>query len=537
MRRKTQEHFLREMAERHPTIQVLGTYVNNKTHIRVVCQICGHEWSPTPDSLQQGKGCPSCSGKLKRTQEQFVGELAERNPNVEVLGEYKSSDKKVRVRCRKCSYEWEARAIDLLNGSGCRKCAGTLKKTTEQFIDELSTKNPRIEVLGEYVSSKTPVKVRCSGCGKVWEAMPNYLLAGHSCPNCHRGSTSYLEQCIYVSFCEALGEDAVINRDKDAVGLEIDVYIPSLKLGIEPGAWHWHGRNLEGDRAKRELCESEGIRIITVYDSCPASVTAARNVRVSHHDLGMSRNDTELRDLIDSLLDDAGVGWRPDDDGWRTITQLARLRSSRMSNDEFRAELAEKNNDIEVLGTYAGSNNKVRVRCRVCGNVWDGTPYYLLKKGSCPRCSVIKRGIESRKNHSEFVDQLKKLSPDIEVIGTYEGDSRPLSVRCRKCGQVWNPTPNNLLRGTGCPACGQRTIASKHLKPVVCIETGKVYEGVAKAAKAVGVAQPSLSMALHNGGTSGGYHWRFASDKEQRDGYGPSLQMSFHDLDINSAND
>ena len=130
MRRKNHEQFLREMAEKHPSIQVLGTYDGSKAHIRVRCLTCGHEWNPAAGSLLQGRSCPRCAGKLKRTQKQFVEELADVNPDVEVIGEYKSSDKKVRVRCRKCSYEWESRAIDLLHGKGCRRCAGNLKKTT-----------------------------------------------------------------------------------------------------------------------------------------------------------------------------------------------------------------------------------------------------------------------------------------------------------------------------------------------------------------------------------------------------------------------
>ena len=35
-------------------------YINNRTHINVVCQVCSHEWAPRPDSLLEGKGCPKC---------------------------------------------------------------------------------------------------------------------------------------------------------------------------------------------------------------------------------------------------------------------------------------------------------------------------------------------------------------------------------------------------------------------------------------------------------------------------------------------
>lgn len=53
--------------------------------------------------------------------------------------------------------------------------------------------------------------------------------------------------------------------------------------------------------------------------------------------------------------------------------------------------------------------------------------------------------------------------------------------------------------------------ASAHLrKPVVCVETGVVYESLTAAAKAVDRTFATLSEARRDGKTCAGYHWQYA---------------------------
>ena len=66
----------------------------------------------------------------------------------------------------------------------------TVRKTTAQFKAELSRVNPDIEVLGEYKTSKSPIRVRCRVCGHEWEPQPGNLLGGSGCPVCSRKSSA-----------------------------------------------------------------------------------------------------------------------------------------------------------------------------------------------------------------------------------------------------------------------------------------------------------------------------------------------------------
>ena len=182
--KKTTEEFKQEMKEINSDIEILGEYVNSRTKIKVRCKIDGYEWEVTPNGLLSGYGCKKCAGKYKTT-EDFIGELKEVNSDIEVLGEYVNAKTKIKIRCKKDGYEFKMIPNDLLRGHGCPKCAGNASKTTEEFINELKEINNNIEILGEYISNKTKIKCKCKIDGYEWEAKPNGLLNGYGCPKCN----------------------------------------------------------------------------------------------------------------------------------------------------------------------------------------------------------------------------------------------------------------------------------------------------------------------------------------------------------------
>ena len=51
--------------------------------------------------------------------------------------------------------------------------------------------------------------------------------------------------------------------------------------------------------------------------------------------------------------------------------------------------------------------------------------------------------------------RLEKVNSNIEVLGEYINIQTAIECRCKKCGYIWYPKPNNLIYGkvTGCPKC------------------------------------------------------------------------------------
>ena len=128
----------------------------------------------------------------KLTHEEFVERLETINPDIEVVDLYNSQCTPFKVRCKKCNYEWNGYASNLLRGNGCRKCSakkrGTKRtKTHNDFLKEFAEKNPysnEIILLGKYVQAQSPIQCECKKCKGKWERTPSELLTNKGCPIC-----------------------------------------------------------------------------------------------------------------------------------------------------------------------------------------------------------------------------------------------------------------------------------------------------------------------------------------------------------------
>ena len=130
-KRKTHEEFIRDFYEKNKNaenIEILGEYKGNKTKIKCKCKIDGYEWEVIPNGLLNNHGCPKCYGNIKKTTEEFKQEIKEVNENIEVLGEYVNNKTKIKCKCKIDGYEFEMRPNNLLSGQGCPKCYGNIKK-------------------------------------------------------------------------------------------------------------------------------------------------------------------------------------------------------------------------------------------------------------------------------------------------------------------------------------------------------------------------------------------------------------------------
>ena len=53
-----------------------------------------------------------------------------------------------------------------------------------------------------------------------------------------------MEQFIFLSFCNIIGEENVISRDKKTIGMELDIVVPQYNIAVEPGNWFLHKRGI-----------------------------------------------------------------------------------------------------------------------------------------------------------------------------------------------------------------------------------------------------------------------------------------------------
>lgn len=67
---------------------------------------------------------------------------------------------------------------------------GHARKTHQEFVNELSVKNPNIEVIGTYVGAKDKVLVKCKIHNYMFYSAPDNLLHGKGCKICSREHSS-----------------------------------------------------------------------------------------------------------------------------------------------------------------------------------------------------------------------------------------------------------------------------------------------------------------------------------------------------------
>lgn len=187
--KKNQHIFIEEVADAvGDEYTVLGEYKNFATKVRMRHNVCGQEWNITPASfLSTGTRCPLCGGTMKKSCEWFEAEVFRLAGDAfKVIGTYKTIGTKILMRHNACGFEYEVRPSDFLyKNVRCLKCAGNMKKDTEQFKKEVfELVGDEYTVLGEYVTSGRKLLMKHSLCGHEYLVTPNKFMIGRRCPRC-----------------------------------------------------------------------------------------------------------------------------------------------------------------------------------------------------------------------------------------------------------------------------------------------------------------------------------------------------------------
>lgn len=133
----------------------------------------------------------------------------------------------------------------------------------------------------------------------------------------------------------------------------------------------------------------------------------------------------------------------------------------RKTHEEFIEEMRIKHPNIEVLDKYVDNGTKIKVHCKIDGYEWYSTRRKLINKNhGCPKCAG-----RNKKSHEEFIEEFYEKNPNaenIEILGEYINNKTKIKCRCRIDGEIWYPTPSDLLRGHNCPKCVIRNISGKN---------------------------------------------------------------------------
>lgn len=72
--------------------------------------------------------------------------------------------------------------------------------------------------------------------------------------------------------------------------------------------------------------------------------------------------------------------------------------------------------------------------------------------------------MSKRKTHKEFMNELMLIKPQYTVLGKYIDCKTNIACECNICHNKWNPRPNDMLKGKGCPICRNKQSGDKRRK-------------------------------------------------------------------------
>lgn len=251
-------------------------YVNNKTPVKIFCKRHGCYFYLRPDNhICLKQGCPECKfDKISKGTKQFIIDA------ISVHGgkydysqvKYVNNKTKVKIICP-IHGEFEQKPCRHLQGRGCRKCGGTAKSNTNEFIKKAKSIYGDLYVYDEveYITNDVPVNIICPKHGK-FEKTPAKHLSGQGCPVCKQ---SVLERDIYnllvdnkVLFYSQYRPEWLPNN------MSLDFYLPDYNVAIEcQGVQHFQPVDFFGgqsnfedvllrDELKKKLCFENNVLLL-----------------------------------------------------------------------------------------------------------------------------------------------------------------------------------------------------------------------------------------------------------------------------------
>lgn len=249
-------------------------YINAETKVQITCKEHG-TFLMTPMNHLLGQGCPKCSGKGLNTNEiiEMFKKVHGNEYDYSKVVFSKMHDK-VCIICMEHGEFWQTPSKHLL-GQGCPKC-GIRKRSKEKNIGQEEFIRRCKKIYGDkytytetkYDKMQDKVKIICPKHGEFWQK-PYDHLHGHGCPKCGF-IESKGENELYEYICSLVGKENVERSNRTILnGLEIDIYLPNLRIGIEYNGLKWHSEKFR-DRnyhlMKTEQANEKGIKLIQIFE-------------------------------------------------------------------------------------------------------------------------------------------------------------------------------------------------------------------------------------------------------------------------------
>lgn len=531
--------------------EVIYTKTTPKIHWK--CFFCGDNFF-TEANKHRERGCKICRQKMRHKRQRlekvssgggidkqkyydiYLDWDYEKNKLFDYFWEEMTPQftKKVYWKCHTCGYEWKTSVYRRIKeGTGCPACSHSV---FVQGINDLETECPELaiewskknrEKASEVIAGSDRKYIwECRFCGNEWMAsIHNRRGEGSNCPRCSGANTSFAEQAIYY-YIKKYYSDAV-NRYVDVdINKEIDIYIPTLKYGIEYDGYIFHKDKKELDDEKTRLLQKKGIKLVRIREY---KKTKLPTLEVKPHlcwDYLYSSKYKGLDKIIAEILSDTGrIGAKIDT--YTARFEILHLFHQNMQDNNLETTQCpclkfwdyKKNYPLLPSEISKGSGIEVNWKCDICGYEWKNSVNAEQKRKGCRRCNkrIAQENYNITTKYPDIIDDWIVEMNDNKNPNVFLPDThKKFWWKCNICGKPHLDTPTRWNEKRRCSDCGQELSRKARCKPVAqYTEQGvliKVYESARVASKETGISYKMISRVC-NGirRKTGGYVWKFVN--------------------------
>jgi len=251
-------------------------YTHYSCDVRIVCPEHG-PFVQRENNHRNGNGCPACGVAARSTQRAHTFESFAVAAKVKHGDRYEyptqpitNSRSTVRLVCP-VHGGFSMRAYSHLNGQGCRACGYEANGKRSQIgLSEFMRRAHEVhgdtyEYLSGLSGLHARIKISCRIHGEFSQTPHNHL-AGAGCPRCvgkvSRGETEVAE------FVRSLGVEVATGDRSVIAPFEVDVYVPSRRVGIEYNGVWFHRDDLVGSKTRDKwgLADAAGITLVQIFE-------------------------------------------------------------------------------------------------------------------------------------------------------------------------------------------------------------------------------------------------------------------------------
>lgn len=277
------------------------------------------------------------------------------------------------------------------------------------------------------------------------------LLKSQSCGIC-MSRVSIPEKMIYYYLSKYFIDIQEQYKPDFLNGKEIDIFIPSLKIGIEYDGYRWH-KDVKKDILKNNICNKYGITMIRVREpQCPIIKKTPFCIITPNPTTNGTHMTQPIKKIIEILNNNFNCNINLDIDCTRDNADICKKILSTIGFNSLEYLYPEIAKEWDYKKNYPLTPDKIAAH--------SGKKAWWI----CPIC---------KNSYSSVVA------------------SRTGKDRC------------------GCPNCRYL----KAYKQVVCVELNKTFESVKSAAEFIDKKPCSIRSAVNGNYKCGGYHWKYLQDK------------------------